>query len=155
MFGTDPFLWRSAGVVGKTISWGESYWREVVSNAHNITRLKHAVTETKSIRVVALRGDFYPLTAAFGLREEWAAYQFHVPGEQVFTFYFRNEGCATQPSMSALLQALDPNATYSVTKFTEYLADGPASNVSGADLATMPVSLPVAGSMLLKYVRVG
>ena len=52
--------------VGKTISWGEAYWRQVVANPLNITRLKQAVAEAQGIRAVALSGDFYPLTAVFG-----------------------------------------------------------------------------------------
>ena len=157
VFGTDPFLWRSAGVVGKTISWGDSYWHEVISTAQNITRLRQAVAETKGLRPVALKGNFYPLTAVYGLTTEWAAYQFNVPGEggEGFAFYFRNEDCVEQSSMPTRLQALVPDAIYAVTKSTDYLPDGPAIRISGTELAVMPITLGVAGSMLLKYARVG
>ena len=155
VFGTDPYLWRSAGVVGKTISWGEAYWREVLSNGQNITRLKQAVAETQAIRAVALSGDFYPLTATFGSDADWAAYQIDVPGGQGegFAFYFRNQGCAAEPSMPAQLQALEPGASYVVTRYSGYVPDGPTVTMTAAELAATPVTLPLAASMLLKYTR--
>ena len=56
--------------------------------------------------------------------------------------------------MPSRLQALEPTASYSVIRHTDYAPDGPAVTVTGAELATASVALPhPASSMLLKYTR--
>ena len=46
----DPYEWRSAGVVGKAISWGPATWEAIVADATLLAQARAAVAETKRIR---------------------------------------------------------------------------------------------------------
>lgn len=151
VFSTDPYLWRSAGVVGKTISWGSAGWQSIVSSQSQIALLNEAVVETQSLRHVAIYGDYYPLTDVSSLSETtWAAYQFDLAGQEGFGVYFRNSN-ATDPSMVSQLQGLSSTKRYSVTTFTNYSVDGPPSVLSGTELADMTIHLNQKQSRLIKY----
>ena len=49
------------------------------------------------------------------------------------------------------LQALEPSAIYEVLRDTGCAPDKPAVTMTGAELAELQVTLPLAASMLLKY----
>jgi hypothetical protein len=157
----DPYNWRTAGVFGKTISWGLAGWQRILGNETLVGQLELAVAETKSLRPFMLE-DYYPLTHTNIDLAQWAAYQFHRPsstpstttggsGEAGFAMYFRRPG-SPQATMAAGLLALTTGAKYTVTLHHGYVASGPATTVTERELAAMSVVLEPNGCMLLRYV---
>ena len=148
---TDAFSWRSAGVVGKTISWGEEGWRRILASPTKSAELRLAIAETKALRQLALEGDLYPLTPVDPLTTTWTAYQFHRPEHgDGFAMFFRNPDCEAA-SMTAGLRGIDPNASYAVQLHYNYTATGPPTTWTGNELAVMNVGISRASSLLLKY----
>ena len=161
----DPYNWRTAGVFGKTISWGQAGWQRILANETLVHQLELAVAETKSLRPFMLDdSDYYPLTHTNVDLTQWAAYQFHRPssaadgsGEAGFAMYFRRPG-SPQPTMAAGLLALTADVKYSVTMHHGYEASGPAVTKTGQELALMPIALDANdparshnGCVLLRY----
>lgn len=165
----DPYNWRSAGVFGKTISWGLAGWQRILANETLVDELKQAVAETKSLRPYAF-GDYYPLTNTTSSLADWAAYQFHlpagttpppvgdkdearnVPADSGFAVYFRRPAAAAS-TMPAGLLALDAQSQYDVTMFHGYTASGPPATHTGAELTQLDVALPPNSCVLLRYVK--
>ena len=163
----DPYNWRSAGVFGKTISWGLAGWQRILGNDTLVSELKQAVAETKSLRRYAF-GDYYPLTNTTSSLSDWAAYQFHLPtGESSlavedkdetidptagsgFAVYFRRPA-ATASTMPAGLLALDIHSKYDVTLFHGYTASGSPVTKTGAELTQWDVALEPNACVLLRY----
>ena len=165
----DPYNWRSAGVFGKTISWGLAGWQRILANETLVAELKQAVAETKSLRPYAF-GDYYPLTNTTSSLADWAAYQFHLPtgaspppvgdkdeantaaADSGFAVYFRRPG-ATASTMPAGLLALDAQGKYDVTQFLGYTARGPPTTHTGAELMKLDVVLQPNSCVLLRYAK--
>ena len=159
----DPYNWRTAGVFGKTISWGLAGWQRILANATLVRQLELAIAETKSLRPFMLE-DYYPLTHTNVDLTQWAAYQFHrgdgeEAGEAGFAMFFRRPN-SLEPTMVAGLLALTDDAKYSVTMHHGYEASGPAVTKSGQELALMPIELDANGParshngcVLLRYTR--
>ena len=163
----DPYNWRTAGVFGKTISWGLAGWQRILGNETLVGQLELAVTETKSLRPFMLE-DYFPLTHTNVDLAQWAAYQFHrssstpstttgMSGEAGFAMHFRRPG-SPQPTMAAGLLALTADVKYSVTMHHGYEASGPAVTKTGQELALMPIALDANdparshnGCVLLRY----
>ena len=165
VWGIDPYNWRSAGVVGKTISWGLTGgacggWQSIMRNATAIAQLKLAVAETKSLREFAIDGDYFPLTPTTIALTDWAAYQFHKPqecpkpgvcmGNNGFAMFFRRHE-AEQTSMSAGLLGLSPSAHYDVVTHHGFAPDGAPTTYSGEELSKLIVKLGKGKSLLLMY----
>lgn len=165
----DPYNWRSAGVFGKTISWGLAGWERILANDTLVAELKQAVAETKSLRPYMF-GDYYPLTDTTSSLRDWAAYQFHLPpgashpliggkdgtdtaaAESGFAVYFRRPA-APASTMPAGLLALDAKSKYDVTLFHGYTASGPQVTKSGAELTQWDVVLQPNTCVLLRYAK--
>lgn len=153
VFGWDPYTWRSSGVVGKTISWGQRGWETLMANASALLMLKAAAEETRRIRPIALLGDYYALTAATYQQDSWAAYQFHCQtgcgaGPVGIAYLFRRPQ-ATTDVFSLVLQNLESSALYNLTVSTSYSPDGPAVKLTGQQLQGWPVHLQSPGSSVL------
>ena len=165
VWGIDPYNWRSAGVVGKTISWGLTGgacggWQSIMRNATAIAQLKLAVAETKSLRQFAIDGDYFPLTPTTIALTDWAAYQFHKPracpkpgvcmGNNGFAMFFRRHE-AEQTSMPAGLLGLSPSAHYDVVTHHGFAPDSAPTTYSGEELSKLAVELGKGESLLLTY----
>jgi alpha-galactosidase len=153
---TDPHSWRSAGVVGKTISWGLAGWQKVLASAESKAELDAAVRETQSIRDVALNGDYFPIVGGALNGSGWGAYQF-ANSTVGFAYFFRNN--AGEDTIIAALQAIDVGCKrYTVDYFYGYALNRTAT-VAGATLRALQVTLPAArqgdtnASLLIKYTK--
>ena len=164
----DPYNWRSAGVFGKTISWGLAGWKRILANDTLVAELKQAVAETKSLRPYAF-GDYYPLTNTTSSMSDWAAYQFHLPtdssvphiggkdgidtaaADSGFAVYFRRPSAAVS-AMPAGLLALDAQSKYDVKLFHDYTASGQVTK-TGAELTQWDIVLQPNTCVLLRYVK--
>jgi len=80
----EPYRWRSAGILGKTISWGLSGgagapvgWTQIMTNATSKVQLRLAIAETQSLRPIALADDskYHVLTNITARRTDRAAYE--------------------------------------------------------------------------------
>jgi hypothetical protein len=152
----DPYQWRTAGVFGKTISWGLKGWRRILANETLVSQLELAVAETRSLRPFMLE-DYYPLTHTNTNLSQWAAYQFHrgngaEGGEAGFAMYFRRPE-STEPTMAAGLLALTADTKYTVTLHHGYVASGSPKTMTGRDLIAVPIALEQNGCVLLRYAR--
>lgn len=165
----DPYNWRSAGVFGKTISWGLAGWQRILGNDTLVAELKQAVAETKSLRPYAF-GDYYPLTNTTSSLSDWAAYQFHLPtstfrpliqdrdgthiaaADSGFAVYFRRPA-ATASTMPAGLLGLGAQTKYVVTLYHGYTVSGPHVIKTGAELTQWDVELRANTCVLLRYAK--
>jgi hypothetical protein len=106
----NRYAWRSAGVVGKAISWGPPGWEEIASNPAKLALAQAAVAETKRIRSRGIEGDFYPLSSISLDMNVSAMYQFHRRNQNDgFAMVFRRPSA---PSIVLLkLEGVDPECT--------------------------------------------
>ena len=159
----EPYRWRSAGILGKTISWGLSGgagapvgWTQITKNATSKAQLRLAIAETQSLRPIALADDsqYHVLTNITALRTDWAAYMFDSAADRAagFAFFFRRPHAA-QASMVAGLRGLTGGASYSVERFVGYEKAGLPEKMAGAALTALRVALPQKGSLLLRWKR--
>lgn len=159
----DPYNWRSAGIFGKTISWGYSGWQRIIANATLVAQLKLAIAETKSLREFELE-DYYPLTHTTLDLSQWAGYQFHRPPKRYiwsstiqtteagFAMYFRRPSSSVTSMVSGLL-ALADEGKYEVSMFHGYQISGPVTKYSGTELSSLRITLEPNQSLLLRYRR--
>jgi alpha-galactosidase len=159
-----PYAWRSAGIVGKTISWGLEGWQALLSQPTDMELLRQAVAETQRLRPAAIYGDCYSLTPIRSDESIWAAYQYHCSGPTAtgtaactansgFALAFRRLQ-ALDDSLALGLHGIIAGATYNVSVFVEsYAPTSPPSLVSGSALADMVLDglLQPGQSVLLEY----
>ena len=157
VFGTDPHSWRSAGVVGKTISWGLGGWQKVLASPIARAELEAGLAETKSIRATALSGDYFVLAGGMLNQTDWAGYQFAARDTSAgFAYIFRNS--AAETSFVAELQAIDRSCqAYTVELYYGYHLNR-TTTATGIELSNFTVMLSVLPSgtlpsLLLKYAK--
>lgn len=106
-----PYEWRSAGVVGKAISWGPATWEAIIGDPSLLAQARAAVAETKRIRLIGIEGDYYPLSNITADDRVNVAYQFHRRNESDgFVYVFHRSRAATKFSIK--LHGVNPIATY-------------------------------------------
>jgi hypothetical protein len=154
----QPYEWRSAGVVGKAISWGPVTWRAIMSDGEQLALARAAVAETKRIRPIGIAGDYYPLTEITASPSVNVAYQFHHRNEG-FVYAFHRAGAPTE--LSLRLQGVDPALNYQL-RFSRNYSLERTLTMSGAQMRNaVPLSFQAsvmrdginvtAGSMLIEY----
>lgn len=156
---SDPYTWRSSGIVGKTLDWGEVGWQTVASNPSAMAQLRLAVAETQRLRPVAIYGDYYPLTPIAYDNTLWAAYQFHcsagVSGcpssDAGFVIIFRRPQVAAGP-FNLFLYQIELQGSYRVSWYNEsYAETRTITNYSGFALAQQTIWLANSSSLLVEY----
>lgn len=130
--GIAPYAWRSAGVVGKAISWGPHTWQAIVSDETQLARARAAVLETKRIRPIGIEGDYYPLTNATASLSVNVAYQFH-RRDQSDGFVYAFHRSAAPAVFSLQLQGVDPTTSYHVHFSRNYSVERTVA-MSGAEM---------------------
>ena len=161
VFGWGAYAWRSAGVVGKAISWGLAGWQALAASADDMALLRAGVAETVRLRDAALRGDFYALTPITNAAGVWAAYQFHCDAALVaecraggptrgFVMAFRRAG-APAPALAAGLRRIPAGGSFRVTWRVDGYNVSDAREMPGAELAQLQLALNETGSVLVEY----
>jgi alpha-galactosidase len=165
----DPYVWRSTGIVGKTIYWGGAGFEHLLANASAMEQAQQAVAETKSLRPIVLhpQADYWPLywggapyTYPDGTVEirptddTWAAFQWHAAPIGGFVTAFRRESCASSQHTLAL-QGLEPAVTYSVRHCFTFECESPVEALGEDLMRNLTLHLPTpASSVLVRYAPV-
>lgn len=164
-----PYVWRSSGLTGTTIGWGEVGWEVLSTDAAAMALLRAAVAEMQRLRQVAVYGDYFPLTPIALGEDAWAVFQLHcdpndfvsggalkcgAPVARGFLYAFRRSA-ATDDTFVAHLHGIDPAASYRLTAAIDSYDRAESVVVAGADLAALSITLSQpSGSALYEYEQV-
>jgi alpha-galactosidase len=165
----DPYIWRSAGIVGKTIYWGGAGFEHLLQNASAMEQAQQAVAETKSLRPIVLhsQAEYWPLywggtpytypDTTVEIRptdDTWAVFQWHAAAVGGFVTAFRREKCPSSEH-TVSLRGLEPAVTYSMRHCFTYECES-GVEMLGKELMNLTLHLPApATSVLVRYAPVG
>ena len=137
----DPYAIRSGHGSGLVLGY------DLRRNDLDLALLVRLVEEWRAIAPL-FRGDFYPLTPNTREEESWLAWQFHDPRTETgMVQAFRRAACA-EASVQLRLRALDPEATYVVTR------DDVATTATGRELAEAGLAVEISeqpGAAVVTY----
>jgi alpha-galactosidase len=142
--GADAYNFRSTATTGVAIGL------DLQSPYAPIDELRKAIAELKMLRPYWL-GDYYPLTPINLEPDAWCGWQFNRPDlHGGFAMFFRRPKSA-KASYEAMLQAIDPKASYDVS-FAETYDASSKRVMTGSELAHLRVDVnQTPGSILVRY----
>lgn len=146
----DTYAFRSA--LGPGIVVTTNLYEEVPSGHFPVDWLRTMMQQQERVRPY-FHGDFYPLTPYSLSEDVWAAWQFDRPdlGEGMVLALRRKD--SPYPEVQAVLQGLDPEATYELT----WLDEGRSETHTGAELANGGALIGIGekpGSAIVLYRRI-
>ncbi|MEN6642242.1 MAG: glycoside hydrolase family 36 protein [Armatimonadia bacterium] len=146
VWSAQPYPWRSA------MATGASLYGDIRGDGFPMPLTRQALEELRRLRPLML-ADYYRLTPTTTDMADWSGYQFHDPESgSGFAMFFRRPE-SPRLTREAGLQALEPEAQYTIVARTGY-EETSREVKSGKDLAEIMVTIAEApGSVLLEYVR--
>jgi len=153
----SPYAWRSAGVAGKALVWGQGGWDAVTKSQAGQSvdvGLPGALTESRRLAAVVEGGaDFWALTPVTPDDSIWAAYQLaEADGSAGFVMVFRRSNCTTHAAETFPLLGLLPARDYQLELYYNYSLAS-TSVVHSSTLmgpgGGLKVALPTPGSSVL------
>jgi alpha-galactosidase len=148
VWGVHPYNFRSA------MSQGIVFYNDFEDPNFPVEEARKGIAELKELRPLFV-GDFYPLLPITMSQGDWYAYQMDRPDlRQGYAFVFRRPE-SQETAKEIHLQAIDPNAEYSVTITGETYDKGPVQRMRGSDLRTRHIEIAEKpGSVLIQYTRI-
>ncbi|MEN6302833.1 MAG: glycoside hydrolase family 36 protein [Armatimonadia bacterium] len=146
VWSAQPYPWRSA------MATGASLYGDIRGDGFPMPLTKKALEELRRLRPLML-ADYYRLSPTTTDMADWSGYQFHDPESgSGFAMFFRRPE-SPRLTREAGLQALEPEAQYTIVARTGY-EETSREVKSGKDLADIMVTIAEApGSVLLEYAR--